>query len=881
MTAVRSLVARVSALLGRARRDEALSEEIECHLDMLTAEFQASGCSAEEARLRARREFGSVDRAKECTREARGFPVLESFWRDVVFALRQLRRTPSFTLAAALTLAIGIGGTTGVFSVLDVVAFRKLSYPEPDRLVVIHEGLPRFGQFPASAADAEFWSRHATSFEHMALVNPAFMNLTGAGDPERLQVGRVSPVFLSLLGARVQLGRLLRDDEAQPGADAVVVLGDALWRRRFGADAQIVGRSVVLDGVPHEVVGVLSADFKAPNIRHLFSIPVPDMVLNAWAPLALAPEDRPAIGGYSYPTLARLNAGISLQRAQQELNAVQAELLRSVPGKGDLFATVVPLQSQMASRSRPTLLLLLAATGAVLLIGCVNTINLLSARMLARRREIAVRAAIGAGRWRLVRQILVENAVLGALGGAAGVIVAVGVMRIIVSLAPADVPRLDEVALDARALLFAAVVSIGCGLLIGLPSAWRLGASDLRSWLVNRTDVAASQASYAVLVVCEIGLCAACVGVGFLLAESFRGLTFVDKGFDPGHILTASISLPPGRYETADQQAALFDAVTDDVRAMPGVAAVAVSTQLPLTGTGSLSALSVEGGTTPPAERPSADVRSVSLDYFRAVNVPLTRGRLLEPQDRNRPVAVLSEQLAARGWPGENPLGRRFRLGVNPANPVYEVVGVVGDVRGTALDQPVTPTAYVPFPQRVRGIAVLMVKTEGDPSNAAGVVRQSLRAHDPELPLPSLRTMDDVVASSLDARRFQVNVVAVFAALAVLLAGIGIYGVMAYSVAQRRAELGVRLALGANPNELLLLVIGRAIRLGVAGLVLAVPIGWLAGIAVRSFWYGVTPLDPRVFALTSVVTFLVAVAGAAVPALRASRLEPVAALRHE
>ena len=705
MTFVRTLFARLRSIVTRTQQDTALAEEIECHLEMLAAEFRASGVPDSEARTRARREFGSVDRVKESAREARGFPVVESFWRDIVFALRQLRRTPSFTLAATLTLAIGVGGTTGIFSVLDVVAFRELSYPAPDRLVVIHERLPRFGPFPASAADAEFWSRHATSFEQIALVNAALMNLTGAGDPERLQVGQVSPGFLAMLGARAQVGRLLLDSEAQQSADAVVVLSDPLWRRRFGADPQIVGRSVVLDGVPHQVVGVMSADFKAPNIRHLFSIPVPEMVLNAWKPLALAPEERPAIGGYSYPALARLKAGISVQRAQQELDVVQAELRRTVPGKGELAATVVPLQSQMASRSRPTLLLLLAATAAVLLIGCVNTTNLLSARILARRREIAVRAAIGAGRWRLVRQILVENAVLGALGGAAGIVVAFAVMRIVVSLAPGDVPRLDEVALDARALLFAAIVSIGCGLLIGLPSAWRLGASDLRSWLGNRTEVAASQASYAVLVVCEIGLCAACVGVGFLLAESFRGLNSVDKGFDPARILTASVSVPPGRYQTADQQAALFDAVSDDIRAMPGVAAVAVSTQLPLTGTGALSALSVEGGTAPPAERPSADVRSVSLDYFRVVNVPLLRGRLLEPQDRNRTVAVLSEQLAARGWPGENPLGRRFRFGANPTNPVYEVVGIVGDVRGTALDQPVTPTAYVPFPQRVRGIA--------------------------------------------------------------------------------------------------------------------------------------------------------------------------------
>jgi putative ABC transport system permease protein len=882
VTAARTFISRLRLFANRRRRDAALAEEIECHLDLLAAEFRDRGLSDREAHVAARRQFGSVGRVKESAREEQGFPLLESIWQDVTFGLRQLRRTPTFTLAAVLTLAIGIGGTVGIFSVLDVVAFRSLSYPDADRLVVIHEGLPTFGPFPASAADAEFWQAHTSSFETIALVNPTFMNLTGGGEPERLPVGRVAPSFLPMLSATPRMGRLFDDSEAVPGADNVIVLSEAFWRRRFGADPSMVGKSISLDGIPHQVIGVVGDAFRAPNLRHLYSIPVAEMVMQAWKPLALATDEKQPIGGYNYPAVTRLRPGISMERAQQDLDHAQAALLRAVPGKQNLYARIVPLQAQLASRSRPTLLLLFGATAAVLLIGCVNTTNLLSARMLARRREIAVRAAIGAGRWRIVRQVLVENLVLGAVGGVAGVVVGMLVLRTIVSLAPSDVPRLDEVALNSRVLLFAAAVSVGCGLLIGAPAAWRLGAGNLHASLATRGDESGvASGSYSLLVVAEIALCAASVGVAVLLAQSFAELNGVEKGFESSRMLTAPLNLTGSRYETTEAQAALFDSVADDVRSAPGVAAVTVSTQLPLTGTGALSALTVEGTALEPTQRPSADVRSVSVDYFRALGVPLTQGRLLDEGDRERRVAVLSEELAARGWPGQNPIGRKFKFGTRASADTYEVVGVVRDVRGTALDQPVTPTAYVPFPQRVRGAATLIVKTNGDPLAVSGVVRQSLRAHDPELPLPAFRTMEQVIATSLDARRFQLMVVGVFAGLAVLLAAIGVYGVMAYSVAQRRIELGVRLALGAAPVKVLLLVIGRAVRLGVAGVLLAVPVGWLTGAALHSFLYGVTPLDMQVFATTALVMFSVAVGAAAVPAIRASRLDPGAALRHE
>lgn len=882
MSAIRTAFAKIRAFAGRRARDASLAEEIECHLALLTDEFRAQGMSEEDARARARREFGSVDHVRESARDAQGFPRLESLWRDATFALRQLRRTPSFTLAAVLTLAVGIGGTTGIFSVLDFVALRPLPFPDPERLVVIHERFPQFGPFPASAADARFWSEHATALEEIALVAPQFANLTGRGTPERLVIGHVTPSLLPMLGGTPRLGRLFTAGEATPGADSVVILSEGLWRRRFGADTHIVGQSIVLDGAPHEVIGVMDASFRPPDIRHLFAIPVPEMVAAVWKPLAMTAAEQPAIGGYSYPVIARLRDGVSLGQAQQNLSAVQSELLRSVPGKGELSVVVVSLQSQLASRSKAALLMLLAATGAVLLIGCVNTANLVSARMLARRREMAIRAAIGAGRTRLMRQVVVEHIVLGLLGGGAGLVLALLMMRAIVAIAPADIPRLNEVALDARVAAFAGLISMVAALTIALPSIWRLSRSDLRASLSPRSDADDDgRSSYSALVVCEIGACAACVGVAMLLAASMRELYAVDKGFDTAHVLTAELSLPAVRYDTPERKAQFISAVSATLQNQPGIAVVAASTKLPLTGTGSLSALSATGVTIPPMERPSADVRSVTPGYFEAVDLHLQQGRLLDGRDEHRAVAVLSEQLAARGWPGENPIGRQFRFGVNPSSQVFEVIGIVNDVRGTALDQPPTPTAYVPFPQRTQGTVNLLLKTDGRQADLPSAVRRVLIDADPDLPSPSFQTLDEVVSESLEARRFQLNIVATFALLAVLLATIGVYGVMAYSVDRRRSELGVRLALGARPRTLVFEVMGRAFRLGLTGLVAAVPIGWFTGTALRSFLFGVSPFDPAALSATAAATLALTVGAAALPAIRASRLDPMRALRHE
>ena len=881
---LRTFRLRVWGSLAKRDGDARLTEEIQTHLDLLTAEHLASGLSPAEARAAARRQFGGVEYAKDQTRDERGFPVIESLVQDTRFALRQLRRNPSFAVAAILTLAIGIGGTTAIFSVLDVVAIRPLSYPSPDRLVVLEESLPNFGPFPVSAADTEFWRRESTSFSQISLVTAMLGNLTGQGQPELLQFGAITPSLLPLLGARPALGRLLFDEEDVPGRDRVVVLSDELWKRRFNADPSIVGRKISVDGNPYEVVGVLAPGFHAPNVKHLINLPVNEMVLDMWKPLALAPEDRRPIGGYSYVSVAQLKPGVSLPRAREELASVQTRLLQQVPGKGDLKTFVVPLQDQMASRSRRSLLLLLAAVSVVLLVACVNIANLQLARSVARMKEMTVREALGAGRSRIVRQLLVENLVLALIGGIAAMAVAFFALRLIVAIGPADVPRLDEVSLDGRLLRFATLVSVASGLLIGLVPAWRVGRADLQGSLKGRGDADAHVSAArlrSMLVACEIGLSAACVIAGALLFQSFAALLETHTGFVTDAVMTTAINLAGSAYQDPKKRMALLDAVMDDIRAMPAVRYVAVSTQLPLTGTGAMSAASVEGGTVPGMERPRADVRSVSPDYFRGMEVPIKTGRVFEVADRDRNVTVLSEELARQAWPGQDPIGRRLRFGVDPRATLYEVIGTVGDVRGTSLDQPLTPTAYVPFPQRAQTIFTLMVKTEGDPSAVVSRVRNIVRAHEPEVPLGPFRTMDDVVDQSVAPRRFQLQLVAVFALLTALLSGLGVFGVMAYSVAQRSGEIGIRLALGTPPRAILLRVLRDALRITIAGLLIAAPLAWVAGRFLRSFLYGVTPYDP--LALTSAVAIIVvtALVAAAAPGFRASRVNPMVALRCE
>jgi len=886
VTALRVFGSRLRGFLTARRREAQLSEEIETHLDLLTDEFVARGLAPAAARTAARREFGGIAAMKDSARDETGLPWIESWLQDVRYALRQLRRQPAFASAAILTLAIGIGGSTGIFSIVDAVLVRPLPYPEADRLVALHERAPGRGTIPVSPADADVWRRAVTAFDALALLTPNGFSLTGTGEPEQVEGTLVSPSLFPILGLELQLGRALRDDEDAPGRDRVVVISDRFWRRHFTGDPQVIGRTLTLDGVPHEVVGVLAARARPVNARNVYAInfgpgPGAAHVTEIWKPLALTDAQRPAIGNYSYAAVARLRPGVPVERARAELASAQANLVRDLPTKGDVGTVIVPLQEQIGGQSRRGLQLLLLAVAAVLIIGCANIANLLLARALVRHREMAVRQALGAGRLRLMRQLLVESLTLCGIGGVASLGVGYAVMRFLVASAAADVPRLDEVGFDARVLLFAVLASMTSAALVGILPAWRTGRVDLTDAMKTRAGQNATRTTGRVrslLVASQIAVSAACLVIAGLLLQSFVRLLNVDKGFSETKLVTLEFSLVSQRYPTPEKRAAFVDTLLASTHTLPGVTTAAAASRLPLTGTGANSAISREGTTLPIPERPLADFRSVTPDYFGALGLPLRSGRLFTLDDRDRPVAVLSAGLARQAWPGEEPLGRKFRFGSNPNGVLFEVIGVVGDARNRTLDETPTTTAYVPYPQGTQNFAALIVNTGGDPGSLSARLRQIVRTLDPEMPVAPFRTLDDVVDDSLSARRFQLQLVGFFAACAALLSALGVYGLMAYAVAQRTNEFGVRLALGARPSSVIRLVARDALRLLAGGLALAAPVVLFAGPGLRLLLFDVKVYDARTLLGVGILMTASAIIAAYIPGRRASRIQPSVAL---
>lgn len=883
MTALRVFVSRLWGAMTLRRRDVVLTEEIQTHLDYLAEEFEAQGMPREAARRAARREFGAVALVKESTRHERGFPRLESIAQDARFALRQLRRQPGFAAAAVMTLALGIGATTGVLTVVDMALLQPLPYPDPERLVVLHERQPGRGLIPVSPADVEVWRKSATSFEKLGLLYPGGEVVTGVGEPERLAIDYVSPAVMSMLGIRAAIGRTLVDGDDIPGRDRVVVLSDEFWRSRFGTDPTVVGRSISINGLAHEIVGVLSAAPRPVEALRVYSIDFPRRTPQMWKPVALTESDLAPIGNYSYGALARLKQGVSLERARAEVAAIQANLLQTLPAKGDVQTAIVPLDDQIVVRSRDGLRLLAFAAGAVMLIGCANLVNLLLSRSLARRREMTVRQALGASRARLIRQLMVEHTVMCALGALASLLVSFAVIRFLVSNAPPDIPRLDEVAFDGGVLWLTVGASAICALLIGLLPAWRLSrAPSLQPTssrgVVGDRDHARLRSA---IVSLQVGISIGCLVASALLLQSFVRLAEVDRGFDPTDLLTVELSLASGRYADDARRVSLAATLVSTAAALPDVVSATVANRLPLTGIGANSAFSVEGSSTPITERPVADTRSVTPEYFATLGLSLRAGQIFSERDRGRAVAVISENLAALAWPGEAPIGRKFRFGSNPTGQLFEVIGVVSSARNRALNEEPTETAYVQYPLRSGPIVSLIVRTSGDRTQLTAPLRQAIRAFDTELPISAFRTMDDVADESLSLRRFQLQLVVLFTIAAALLALVGVYGLSAYAVIQRHGEFGVRLALGALPRSVLQLVLRDSLAISAIGLVAAVPIVLASTSTMRSLLYGVQAYDPATMAGVSGFVLAATMLAAFVPGRRASRIEPSAALRAE
>ena len=802
---------------------------------------------------------------------------MEAFRQDVRYALRLLLKQPGITTIAILTLALGIGANTAIFSAVNAILLRPLPYANADRLVMVWEKRQSEGVLDNVVAPADFldWAKMHRSFDAIAAMTSTTADLTGAGEPVRLFSGAVSPPFFDVLGVKLALGRTFRPEEAVVGQHRVVILGHKVWQERFSSDAAIVGRRILLNSIPHEVVGVLPATFE-------FS----DATLSLWAPLALEGGPRaPTRGLHFLSVYGRLKDGVTLQQARTDMDRVGAQLTAQYPETNrNHGAHVAMLKDELQAPVKEGLLTLLAAVGFVLLIACVNVANLLLARAASRRREMAVRAAVGAGRWRLAGQALTESVILALIGGAAGLLVANWGIDLMRQIAPRGVPVLgaDQVKLDPSVLTFTFLLSIATGLIFGILPAWQLASQDVNESLKDggRSPAGVRKRLRMALVVSEIALASLLlVGAGLTL-RSFQTVLRAEAGFNQNGLLTAFVSLPAARYRDDAKRVATYDEIERRFASLPGVRAVGGTSHLPLSGQDSRTGVAIEGREPTPDTPTRAHPRAITLDYFRAMGIRLIEGRNFAPSDHSESpfVIIVNETMARRYWPGVSPVGKRLSMGGTTVP--REVVGVVSDVKHWGFDRPANPEMYLPQKQMVWDGLTFALATDVDPVTLTAAVRSELKAVDPDLPLSNVRTMEEVAARSVAARRSTMLLLGIFGALALVLAAAGIYAVMAQLVTLRSMEMGVRMTLGARPSTVMRLVLREGLIQAAAGLT----IGLISAVIVmrwfRTVLFHVSPADPLTLSAVAVLLLATATLACIVPARRAMKVDPVQALRN-
>ena len=797
---------------------------------------------------------------------------------DLLYALRTLGRSPGFTAAAVATLALGIGFNTAVFSVVDAAVLRPLAYVRPEELVRIWDSNPSrgFDRFSASPPNFVDWRAQNRTLSGMAAFTSDEATLTEGGEPQRLRVYAVSPALFPLLGASPALGRAFDADDEKPGREETVVLSWEFWQRRFGGDRGILGRRLSFDGESRAVVGVMPRGFRYPQRG-----------ADLWMPLVLDAKTLENRGAHWLGVVARRKPGVSLAAAQADLSAIAARLASAYPEKNAGWGIVLePLQQAIAGSARKPLLLLLGAVTFVLLIACVNVANLLLARGTGRRREIAIRAALGAGRGRLIRQMLTETLTLALAGGMAGVLLSIWGAEALVALAGNTLPRSAEVAIGGRVLLYTLAVSIAAALVSGLWPALRAASPAARDAL-RASPGSAGEAGRAgrarqAMLVAEIALTLVLLVGAALLLRSMAAVLRVQPGIRPQGVLTAQLSLPRSRYPERAQIAAFYRDLTASLESLPGVTTVGTSNFLPVTGRQYTLSVKFLDHPVPAGDEASIAYRVVGGGFFPAAGIPLKRGRLFAPEDRpGAPLVMLvNEALARRYFPGEDPVGREIVIGDRVKQP-RRVVGVVGDVLEEGLADPPLAELYVPAEQVPWGEMAVLIRTGGDPLALAPAVRAKIRALDANLPIEEVQPLSEVVARSLGQRRFAMLLLGAFAGLALLLAAVGIYGVVAFLAGQRVREVGIRIALGAQRADVLALFLGESARFAGAGLAAGILLAVAATRLMKTMLFGVAPTDPLSFAAVGVVLTAVALAASLFPARRAARVSPMEALRHE
>jgi len=823
---------------------------------------------------------------------------MSAWTQDIRFALRSLAKSPWFTLVAVLSLAIGIGANTSIFSVANALLFRPLPYEDPERLVILWNRSPGLGITEDWFSTAQYFdiktSHHG--FEQIAIAIGGNYNLTGRGNPERVGAVRTSSNLLRMLGARAALGRLLTPDEDLPGQPATAVLTDGMWSRHFGRDPHVIGTSIIINGQTYEIVGVLPQEFSLPQEV----VPLLDGTQQAdlFLPLPLAPAAASLVREHEdYNLIGKLKSGVTLQQAQAEMDTITARLRREFPEKyppnGGLTFSIVPLLEQVVGNVRHSLWVLLGSVGFVLLIACANVANLMLSRAVARQQEIAVRTALGASRWHIVRQLLTESLLLSLCGGALGILLCFFSMQWIHLLGTKSIPRLQDVGIDGRVLLFTLLLSVCSGILFGLVPALRVSRLDLNSTLKDASRGAAGTSAVwgrgnnlrRLLVVAELALSVVLlIGAG-LLIRSFVHLQDVAPGFNPRGVLTFDLTMTGGRYNEKQNVLNAYRQLWEGLEHSPGAIAAGGVTSLPLSEAFAWTPITVEGRIPLPGEKfLNADERIVGGHYFEAMEIPLRRGRFFNQQDdMTKPVVVIvDEYMADQLWPGQDPIGKRIHIVELPSkDPWQTVVGVVGRVKQDSLDSNPRIAFYLPhtqFPARAMTVAL---RGRTDPAAMLSSTRDELRRIDPDLPMYRVRSMEQQVNESLARRRFLTLLLVVFASVALVLAAIGIYGVMAYLVNQGNRELGIRIALGASRANILTLVVRQGMALAVSGVMAGLSAALLLTRLIRSLLFGVGPADPITFAGISLLLAMIALLASYIPAQRAARIDPLISLRSE
>jgi putative ABC transport system permease protein len=870
---------RLRSLFRRSCVEEELTDELRFHLQKLMEEKVAQGVTPEEARYAALRELGGVEQIKEECRDMWKVSLIEDFLQDMRYGFRQLRRGPGFTAVAALALGLGIGANTAVFSVINGVLLRPLPYPEPDRLVWLWPASLRTGQVfggAISAPDFLDYRARSAAFEHLAAFMRIDSALTGSGEPERVPLALVSAGFFETLGIKPVLGRTISPDDEEVQWPQVVVLSYGLWQARFGGDPNIVGKTINLDGKGMTIVGVMPAGFQFPKEALL------------WNPLPFKFAEMQVRRFHFIRAIGRLKPGVSIGQAQAEMTSLCLTLEKLYPDSNTSYGVKpVLLKERLVGDMRPTLTLLMTSVGFVLLIACANVAHLLLARATARQKEIAVRSSLGASGGRLMRQLLTESVLLGLLGGAFGVLLAVGGLRALIAMNVVNIPRLDQVHLDLRALAFTAALSILTGIVFGLAPARRASKLEVTETLKeggrSGSPGCSHQRLHHALVAAEVAISLVLlIGAGVLI-HSFARLQNVDPGFNPTGVISVQVSWPATSRSDLPKGAVFFSQLLKRLQALPGVQYAGLISELPLSGQDNDTYFTIEGR--PPVEpsnRPDEDQRLVSSDYFKAMGIPLIQGRYFSESDNESApkVVIVNRSFASKYFSNQNPLGQH--LTIDRGEPFRcQIVGVVGDVRHHALASRPSPAMYVPYAQSPSDHTNVVIRSRTPRLALLAEVKYAVQALNKDIPVYGIHSMDELVSGSVAEPRFRTLLLGTFAAIALILAAAGIYGVMSYSVTQRTHEIGVRVALGAERRDVMRLVLGQELVWVLAGITVGLAVALALAGLITSLLYQVRPIDPLSFVGIPIILAAVALLASYIPARRALKVDPTVALRYE